>query len=279
MLGAARLPVLLLQSDRASRFTTCHEVTFPVRKGTRVSVQPERSPETGEDELYTVDELAATAGMTVRTTRYYAGLGLLPPPSRRGRMAYYSAQHRARLELIRALQDHGFTLAAIEKYLVRIPADASVEDLAIQRSMLTSWKTGGHELLTRHQLEARVGRKLDDELLQRLIATVAIYEEDGHYEILPAFEVGVKSLDLGIPLDSLVAAGEAINRHMDELADELTAVLKQRVLAPYLERPKSEAEKVQFEQTMDRLRQLTLEAVVSGFQRAANQVITRSLSR
>lgn len=244
-----------------------------------MSAQPEDVPTTADGEQYTVDELAAITGMTVRTTRYYAGLGLLPPPSRRGRMAYYSAQHRARLELIRALQDHGFTLAAIEKYLSRIPADASVEDLAIQRSMLTSWKTGGHERLTRKQLEARLGRKLDDEVVQRLVATIAIREDDGRYEILPAFEVGVKSLDLGIPLDSLVAAGEAINRHMDQLADELTAVLHDRVLAPYLERPKSEAEKIQFEQTMERLRQLTLEAVVSGFQRAANQVITRSLSR
>ncbi len=244
-----------------------------------MSAEPQGAPALDEGEQYTVDELAVITGMTVRTTRYYAGLGLLPPPARRGRMAYYSAQHRARLELIRALQDHGFTLAAIEKYLARIPADASVEDLAIQRSMLTSWKTGGHERLTRKQLEARLGRKLDDEVIRRLVATIAIREDDGRYEILPAFDVGVKSLDLGIPLDSLVAAGEAINRHMDELADELTAVLRDRVLAPYLERPKSEAEKVQFEQTMERLRQLTLEAVVSGFQRAANQVITRSLSR
>ena len=80
--------------------------------------------------------------MTVRTTRYYAGLGLLPPPTRRGRMAYYTVEHRARLELIRALQDHGFTLAAIEKYLGRVPVDASVEDLALQRAMLTSWGDG-----------------------------------------------------------------------------------------------------------------------------------------
>jgi DNA-binding transcriptional MerR regulator len=225
------------------------------------------------DELLTVDELAAVTGMTVRTTRYYAGLGLLPPPMRRGRMAYYSSHHRARLELIRALQDHGFTLAAIEKYLARIPADASVEDLAVQRAMLTSWKTGGHESVTRRQLEARVGRKVDDDMIQRLVATMSIREEDGdRFEILPAFDVGVKSLDLDIPLDSLIEAGIAINKHMDALADELTAVLKDRVLAPYLGSPKSEADKA-------RLRQLTLEAVVSGFQRAANQVITRSLSR
>ncbi|MCW2857933.1 MAG: MerR family regulatory protein [Marmoricola sp.] len=238
------------------------------------------SDPTPVDEVYTVDELASITGMTVRTTRYYAGLGLLPPPSRRGRMAYYSAQHRARLELIRALQDHGFTLAAIEKYLARIPVDASVEDLAVQRAMLTSWKTGGHEVVTRRQLETRAGRKLDDDAIDRLLATLSIERlEDGRFELLPAFSVGLQVLDLPIPVDSMIAAGEAINRHMVELADELTAVLKDRVLVPYLESPKSEADKLQFEQTMARLRQLTLEAVVSGFQRAANQVITRSLSR
>jgi len=242
-----------------------------------MSAQPDASD---DGELLTVDELAAVTGMTVRTTRYYAGLGLLPPPTRRGRMAYYSAQHRARLELIRALQDHGFTLAAIEKYLAKIPVDASVEDLAVQRAMLTSWKTGGHEVVTRRQLEARAGRKLDADALHRLTAMMSVQEVgEGRFEILPAFGVGLQVLDLPIPVDSMVAAGEAINRHMEELADELTAVLKDRVLVPYLESPRSEADKAQFEHTMARLRQLTLEAVVSGFQRAANQVITRSLSR
>jgi DNA-binding transcriptional MerR regulator len=245
-----------------------------------VSASRTEDPEVAGPEEFTVDELAAVTGMTVRTTRYYAGLGLLPPPMRRGRMAYYSAHHRARLELIRALQDHGFTLAAIEKYLAKIPADASVEDLAVQRAMLTSWKTGGHEVVTRRQLETRAGRRLDDDAIDRLAATFSIQEtEDGRFELLPAFSVGLQVLDLPIPVDSMVAAGEAITRHMEELADELTGILKDRVLTPYLEGAKSEADKAQFEQTMARLRQLTLEAVVSGFQRAANQVITRSLSR
>ena len=51
------------------------------------------------DDLLTIDELAVATGMTVRTTRYYASLGLLPPPTRRGRLAYYSREHRARLEV------------------------------------------------------------------------------------------------------------------------------------------------------------------------------------
>ena len=57
----------------------------------------------------------------------------------------------------------------------------------------------------------------------------------GTFALLPAFDVSVKSLDLDIPLDSLVSAGEAITRHMDALADELTAILKDQVLAPYLD--------------------------------------------
>ena len=232
----------------------------------------------GDEELLTVDELAAVTGMTVRTTRYYAGLGLLPPPTRRGRMAYYSAGHRARLDLIRALQDHGFTLSAIEKYLARLPIDASVEDLAIQRVMLTSWKSGPQETVTRRQLELRIGKRVDDDMLGRLEATSAVRRDGDRFALLPGFEVSVKLLDLDLPVDSLVAADAAIARHMDALADELTEILRTRVLAPFRKREHSEEDKARFEQQMTSLRQLTMEAVVSGFQRAANQVIGRSLS-
>jgi len=232
------------------------------------------------EELLTIDELAALTGMTVRTTRYYTSLGILPPPVRRGRMAYYGAGHRARLELVRALQGHGFTLAAIERYLARVPADASVEDLAVQRAMLTSWVPGRYEELTLRQLEKKVGRRLADRDVERLVVSGAVTRTDaGAFEVLPAFDVGVQMLDLDVPLDSIVAAGEAIARHMDSLADELTEILRTRVLEPYRASPHTEADAERFERTVAQLRRLTLEAVVSGFRRAANQVISRSLSR
>src|SRR6478736_2162322 len=79
----------------------------------------------------TVDELAARTGLTVRTVRFYASEGLLPAPQRRGRIAYYGPVHRLRLELIRALQDHGYTLAAIERVLARVPIDASPAEYAL----------------------------------------------------------------------------------------------------------------------------------------------------
>jgi DNA-binding transcriptional MerR regulator len=232
----------------------------------------------GEDGWVSVDELAARVGLTVRTTRYYAGLGLLPPPVRRGRIAWYGAEHVARLELIRALQDHGFTLAAIERYLGRLPQDASVEDLALHRAMLTSWAGDRHETLTRRQLSTRAGRRLTDEDVDLLVRLRAVRRDGERFEPLPPFDVTVQVLGLDVPVESMVEAGEAIDRHMDALADELTGILRTKVLQPFREQPHSEEEKARFEQTLSRLRQLTLEAVVAGFQRAANQVITRSLS-
>ncbi len=228
--------------------------------------------------MLTVDELAAATGMTVRTTRYYAGLGLLPPPERRGRMAYYGPEHRARLELIRALQDHGFTLAAIEKYLDRVPIDDTPEDLAVQRAILTSWTPGRHEALTRAQLEEKVGRTLSADDLDLLVKVQALRERDGRYEPLAPLNSAVQMLDLDIPVESYVEASAAIGRHMDELVDELTRILHEKIVVPFRGTEHTEEEAARFEQTFSRLRQLTLEGVVAGFQRAANQVITRSLT-
>lgn len=230
-----------------------------------------------DDEFLTVDELAAATGLTVRTTRYYAGLGLLPPPIRRGRVAYYGPGHRARLELVRALQDHGFTLAAIDRYLRKIPADASVDELALQRVMLTSWSAAPNETLTRAQLDKRAGRLLADEDLELLLAVQGLARVGDRFELLAPFETALAMMDLGIPKDSVVAASAAITSHMDALADELTTILHDQVLAPM--RESSPSGSPGMDRTISRLRRLTLEAIVAGFQRAANQVISRSLGR
>ena len=80
-------------------------------------------------EHLSVEQFAERLGMSVRTVRFYAGRGLLPPPRREGRQGYYGADHIARLELVRELQSHGFTLSAIEGYLENIPSDASPEQV------------------------------------------------------------------------------------------------------------------------------------------------------
>ena len=226
----------------------------------------------------TIDELAAAVGTTVRTTRYYASLGLVPPPERVGRVAYYGPVHRARLELVRALQDHGFTLQAAERVLGSIPADATVEDLALQRAMLTSWSAEPPAVLSRRALEKRAGRSLSDDDLDLLTLLGAIEPSDQGWLVTPSLSVGLGLLDVDVPRESLGLAEAAIRRHMQALADELTTILHEQVLEPYRRLASSPDDAVRLEQTVSQLRRLTLEAVVHGFQRAANAVITRSLA-
>jgi DNA-binding transcriptional MerR regulator len=189
----------------------------------------------------TVDELAAATGVSVRNIRYYATLGLLPPPERRGRVAYYGPEHRARLELTTALQDHGFTLQAIERYLARLPQDVTVEDLAMQRAMITSWTTP------------------DAEEVQRSI---------------------VRELRaLGLPRDSLTAAHELIEQHLDALAADLRDLLEDAVLDPWRRTHHTPAELSQLEERLPRLRGLVVQSVMISFQGAVNRSISRSLRR
>ena len=62
----------------------------------------------------TLEELTDRVGMSVRNVRFYTTRGLVPPPIRRGRSGYYTADHVARLELVQELQSHGLAPAAIE---------------------------------------------------------------------------------------------------------------------------------------------------------------------
>src|SRR6266487_3024728 len=65
----------------------------------------------------TVDELARTADVPVRTIREYQTVGLLPPPERRGRVGTYDDEHLHRLRLIGRLQHRGYSLAGIRDLL------------------------------------------------------------------------------------------------------------------------------------------------------------------
>ena len=66
---------------------------------------------------FTLIEVAALAGVPVRTIRYYMGQGLLPAPGRDGPATRYDAAFLARLEVIKRLRDQHLPLAAIRTEL------------------------------------------------------------------------------------------------------------------------------------------------------------------
>jgi DNA-binding transcriptional MerR regulator len=234
------------------------------------------SPDAAGDQLLTIDELAMSTGLTVRTTRYYASLGLLPTPIRRGRVAYYAREHLARLQLIRALQEHGFTLAAIERHLATVPMGSTVEELAVQRALLTAWHPGPGETVTRSELDEMAGRPLSDDDLDDLLRLGVVSRgPDDDLTALPIARTAVETLDLGTPLEAIMAADSAVRRHMGELADELTGILRDRVV-PHLQDDSGDIDRL--ERAVTNLRSLTLDAIVLAFQRAANHVALKSLT-
>jgi DNA-binding transcriptional MerR regulator len=86
-------------------------------------VNVEAADQAADTEL-TIDELARRVGLPVRTIREYQTTGLLPPPTRRGRVGMYGRNHEHRLELVQRLQARGYSLAGI-------------------RDLLESWRDGG----------------------------------------------------------------------------------------------------------------------------------------
>src|ERR1700733_6164887 len=64
-----------------------------------------------------VEQLSGQTGVPVDTIRYYQSKGLLDPPRRQGRVAWYDDGHLERLARIRSLQQRGFTLATIARLL------------------------------------------------------------------------------------------------------------------------------------------------------------------
>jgi len=75
-----------------------------------------------------VEQLSARSDVAVDTIRYYQSKGLLDPPRREGRVAWYGEDHLVRLTRIRSLQQRGFTLATIVR-LVSGELDAADEAL------------------------------------------------------------------------------------------------------------------------------------------------------
>lgn len=74
-----------------------------------------------QQETYrTVEELAAEAGATARTVRYYIAEGLLPGPFGRGRATIYGEEHLLRLRLIRCLVEQRVPLAEVREQVTRL---------------------------------------------------------------------------------------------------------------------------------------------------------------
>jgi DNA-binding transcriptional MerR regulator len=230
-------------------------------------------------ETMSVEQLAARVGMTVRTVRFYAGRGLIPPPRREGRNGYYGPDHLARLELVRELQAHGFTLSAIEGYLENIPADATPEQVALHRTLLAPWMPDLPETVGRAELETRSGRSLSDDDLELLVALGVIEPTpvEDVFQVAPAhLAVGIQFLDVGLPTEAALAARRIITEHGQAMATALTELFRTTVW-PHL---KSSGQPPEAITTMiERFKPLTIQALVTAYETAVDEAKRETVRR
>ncbi|MEV8044747.1 MerR family transcriptional regulator [Streptomyces griseoluteus] len=186
-----------------------------------------------EDPTLTIDELAARSGVTVRTVRFYGTRGLLPPPEiGPRRVGRYGREHLARLALIEELRLQGMTLAAIERYITRLPADLTAQDLAVHRAVVSSWAPEAVETVGRAELDRRAGRRLTEEDVRRLAAmdVLAPAEPDGTYRVDSGLlRLAVQLLDLPFSQEVILAARTTLLDHSRAAARELSSLLRDAV--------------------------------------------------
>ena len=201
--------------------------------------------------MYTIDELAHISGLPSRTIRFYNTQSLLPPPTMRGRVAYYSEEHLLVLNIIKELKERqNLPLETIKQMLeIRARYGDVQMNLALKQRLLRPLTSGGQEvLLSKEALIRQTGANEEwiDELTRQDLLFPVKAENGLMYSgddilLLQIYE-RLESLGLPIALPAL------IRFHLRQLVRNELAAFEQYVQARWREEglpPEQQAE--QFE--------------------------------
>jgi DNA-binding transcriptional MerR regulator len=183
----------------------------------------------GVEELR-VEELARRTDTSVDTIRFYQKRGLLPPPRREGRVAWYGPEHLEQLQRVRDLQGRGFSLAVIRRLLAG-ELDAADEPLA---AAVVDAADG--ELLTLDELAGRAG--VPPALLDAILREGLLVPRSRDGEVLFAasdaalVSAGLRLLEVGLPLPELLTLARRHHDATRAIAEEAVTLFDVHVREP-----------------------------------------------
>jgi DNA-binding transcriptional MerR regulator len=230
---------------------------------------------------YRVEQLASACDVSVDTVRYYQSRGLLPPPEREGRIAWYRQEHADRIREVRSLQRKGLTLTAIKRTLdddsERVDADLAAA-VAAARGERTD-----EELLTLEEFSARSG--VPASLIQAVeregISFGRPVDGDIRYTSADIQTVrgALRLLEYGLPLGDLLELAREANIAMVALAARAVALFDDHVRKPIRDTASSDEEAAaQLVEAFDTLLPAVTDLVASHFRRVLLSTAEEHLS-
>lgn len=168
-----------------------------------------------EKRALTIGELSKRTGIPVKTLRFYADEGLLPP-ARRSRANYrlYDEAQVVRVELVRTLREAGLDLATIRKVLAR---DLSLEDALRLRLAAVEAHVASLSCIAA-ALRAALRTAPSEEDLRRLWTVTRLSNEERKAVITRFYEQVAE----GVPMDAEWQRG-MIEASSPKLPDDATA--------------------------------------------------------
>ena len=180
---------------------------------------------------YRIEQLARSAGVAVDTIRFYQGKGLLEAPRREGRVTWYGENHLDRLRRIKELQQQGFTLTVIQRFLT---GELEPSDEALVAAVT---RPAAPQTLTLAELAERSG--VAEPLLMSLqLAGLLVPVEGGDEPLYPADDLlaiaaGMKLIGAGVPLGELMELGKghaaAVDRTARQAVDLFDRYVRERI--------------------------------------------------
>lgn len=168
---------------------------------------------------YRIDDLARAAGTTVRNVRAYQDRGLLAPPRREGRVAWYDERHLRRLRLIDALAGRGYSLAAIRD--VTAAYDGGLSLAEVLHAALDAggpWPAETPEVLTADDLFARFPGSTAEDLALAVRLGMVVPRGKAYEVPSPRYlAVGLALHAEGVPLAAILAELEALQADMQRI--------------------------------------------------------------
>ncbi|MCX5041820.1 MerR family transcriptional regulator [Aldersonia sp. NBC_00410] len=225
-----------------------------------------------------IDDLARAAGVSVRNVRVYQERGLLPPPRRTGRTAWYSEAHLARLDLIGRMLDRGYTFAAIGELLTAARYGMRVEDV-LARANLDAPGTPADVPVTLHPAE--LADLLGAENLAAAIAAGLCVPVGDGYRVASARLIEATRIltEAGVTPGALIEQAAAVRHNLRDVAQRFVGLITDPYLAAAPLEVDEQAVSRLAEELSDKARKVTADAVSALLAEAMEEAISESLER